>query len=493
MSQRNDDQDGTGKVKPEDRLDDDDAIVVRDRIQAGYAETIVVGERPQGERDATIVNARIAGSAAVAAETEDQLSIGTVIKDRFVIEEIIGKGGMGMVYKALDLRKEEAQDQDPYVAFKVLNVDYRLNPEMMVALQREAHKAQTLAHPAITTVYDFDRDGDMVYLTMEMLEGEELADLIAAHPDGMPKKDVLPIVRGLCLGLAYAHNKNIVHSDFKPANVFLTKDNRVKIMDFGIARAAPTADAGSDVSDSDEGELIALTPSYAAAEMSRGDDPHPSDDVYALAIVTYELLAGRHPFAAKPAPVAKSRGMKPAHIAHLNRREWKAIQHGLAFDRADRTAHAADFLRELEGAPKMRVFLSTTAVALALSLSYAAIQEYRSFVALSPDVLFQNLPAATRQSFNAVMGDARTLEGFGDVSSALDSYLRAYEMHPRNADAVEGIARLVGGLFDATVAGGRADDLMTLKLKVDAIMARDTYLAEHESLVEVYEGINDRL
>ena len=92
-----------------------------------------------------------------------------------------------------------------------------------------------------------------------------------------------------------------------------------------------------------------------------------------------------------------------------------------------------------------------------------------------------------------MMGDARTLEGFGDVSSALDRYLAAYDLHPRNADAVDGISRLVDTLFDASVAGGRTDDLMTLRANVDAIMARDDFLAKHESLVEVYEGINDRL
>ena len=535
MSESDVDQTGTAKGKPEDQIDDDativvgersqvaddativrdrtqsdddatlvrnrtqtddDATLVRDRTQTDDEATIVVGERPQGEDDATIVNPQSA-EAVVPVEVDkptDHLAVGTVIKDRFVIEKIIGRGGMGMVYMAKDLRKEEAKDRDPYVALKVLKDEFRLNPAMVIALQREARKAQTLAHPSITTVYDFDREADMVYLTMEMLDGKELTDVIAEHPEGMPKKDVFPLVRGICLGLAYAHNKNIIHSDFKPGNVFLTKDNRIKILDFGIARAAPMSDAeGSDETQFDAGDLGALTPSYAANEMWQGADPHPSDDVYALAIVTYEMLTGRHPFDSTPAPQAKARGLRPPPIPHLKRREWRAIQHGLAFDRADRTAHAADFLRELEGAPKLRTFLTVTGIALALSLSYVTFQEYRSIAALLPDVAFEDLPVAQQQSFEAVMSDARTLEGFGDVSSALDRYLAAYDTHPRNEEAVEGITRLVGTLFDASVAGGRTDDLKTLRSNVDAIMARDDFLAKHDSLVEVNEAIDDRL
>ncbi len=464
-------------MKPNDQFDDEETVAARGRRQ--------------GEDDTTIVNApAVATAESGPTPATDQLAIGTVVKDRFVIEGIIGKGGMGVVYLAKDLRKEEAQDRDPFVAFKVLNDEYRLNPAMVIALQREARKAQTLAHPAIATVYDFDRDADMVYLTMEMLKGQPLNEVIAEHPNGMPKKDVLPLVRGLCLGLAYAHNKNIVHSDFKPANVFLTNDNRVKILDFGIARAAPMPGTDdSDVTRFDAGDLGALTPSYAATEMWAGVDPHPSDDVYALAIVTYELLTGRHPFNGASALQAKANGLRPAHVANLKRREWRAIQHGLAFDRKDRTAHAAEFLRELEGAPKLRMFLGATALALALSLSYVTFQEYQNIAARMPDVAFEDLPVEAQQSFNALLNDARTLEGFGDMSSSLDFYLRAYQAHPRNPEAVDGITQLIVTLLEAAVAGGRPDDLVALGSNLDAIMKIDDYLAKNKILVEAREAI----
>src|SRR5262245_38241509 len=150
---------------------------------------------------------------AVESEESAPLGPGSVIKSRFVIESVIGRGGMGVVYRAKDLRKEETQDRDPYVALKVLSDQFRRDPTMVIGLQREARKAQTLAHPNITTVFDFDRDDEIVYITMEVLEGKPLNQLIEMHPMGLEKTRALHILRGLCLGLAYAHKNNIVHSE----------------------------------------------------------------------------------------------------------------------------------------------------------------------------------------------------------------------------------------------------------------------------------------
>ncbi len=478
-------------TRPVSEVDDDATIVDSSRTAVDEDATIVDSSRAAVDDDATIVNPTRESAGEVPSQSSDsELSPGQIIKDRFIIESIIGRGGMGVVYRAKDLRKEETRDREPYVALKVLSDEYRLDPAMVIGLQREARKAQTLAHPAITTVYDFDREGEMVYITMEMLEGQPLDEFIAAHPNGLPKKEVFLLVRGLCLGLAYAHNKNIIHSDFKPGNVFRTSENRVKILDFGIARAAPMAETGaSSETTFDAGELGALTPSYAALEMWTGTDPHPSDDVYALALVTYELLTGRHPFDSLSAPEAKSRGMKPAPIAELNRREWRALQHGLAFERENRTSHAAEFLREVEGAPKLRMFLSATALALVLALGYLGFQEYQKVVERQPEIAFQNLPAETQASFNALMGDAEKLEQWGDMASALDKYTQAYQMHPRNEMAVNGMVRLIQSLFTETLRGGRADELAALDSNIDALMAVDGFLAKHPVLLEVKDAI----
>ena len=131
--------------------------------------------------------------------------VGDTLNGRFVLEECIGFGGMGTVYKALDLRKLEASDRKPYIAIKVLNVQFRGHPKSLIALQREARKAQALAHPNIVTVYDFDRDGPIVYLTMEYLSGKPLSQMLRTPGfKGMPCADGVAIVQrhgeraGLC-------------------------------------------------------------------------------------------------------------------------------------------------------------------------------------------------------------------------------------------------------------------------------------------------------
>jgi len=269
----------------------------------------------------------------------DNLGAGSVLKDRFELMDVLGEGGMGKVYKARDLLKVEAKDKNPYIAVKTLTGDFKQHPESFIALQRESSKAQRLAHPNIATVYDFDRDGGTVYMTMELMEGDELAKYIKHLPaGGLPVPEAMNIIKQLCEGLAYAHSKQLVHSDFKPGNAFLTKDGTVKLLDFGIARASKTRkDTVGETTVFDPGQLGALTPAYATVEMFEGIDPDPRDDIYALAAVSYELLTGKHPFNKLSAPKVLEKGLKPAPIAKLTARQNKALFKALALRREERT------------------------------------------------------------------------------------------------------------------------------------------------------------
>jgi hypothetical protein len=278
-----------------------------------------------------------------------RLSSGSVVKERFVLEEELGRGGMGIVFKARDLRKEEAQDRNPWVAIKLLNEEFRRHPESLKALQRESRKAQQLAHANVVTVYDFDRDGSNVFMVMELLEGQSLDRIIRDNESsGLEVAEALRLTRDMCRAMAYAHDKGVVHSDFKPANAFVTREGVVKVFDFGIARAAKRAD---NVSGSttlfDPGTLGALTPTYASCEMIEGLEPDSRDDVYAIACVAYELLAGKHPFNRVSAVEARDKHMVAKRPRGLKRNQWRAIQHGLQFDRENRTTSAQQFLSEL--------------------------------------------------------------------------------------------------------------------------------------------------
>ena len=284
-----------------------------------------------------------------------------ILNKRFVLDSTIGAGGMGTVYKARDLRKVEANDLNPDVAVKVLNADFQNHPDAFVTLQREASRSHILSHPNIVTVHDFDRDGDVIYMTMELLKGQGLDELLRDHKDtGLPIDQALHIISDFCVALAYAHKNNIIHSDFKPGNIFVTEDS-AKILDFGIARI--TSD--SSVEDNfDAGSLGALTPAYASLEMINREPPDARDDVYAAAIIAYELLTGRHPYEKKSADKALAEKLAPKPIENISSRQWKAIEAGLRLRRDERTASIEQFLNDLTLVRKVPFFKIASVVLL---------------------------------------------------------------------------------------------------------------------------------
>jgi serine/threonine protein kinase len=266
-----------------------------------------------------------------------------------VLEERLGEGGMSTVYKAVDRRKLEADDRYPYVAVKVLNMEFRAHPDSLIALQREAKKSQSLAHPNIVRVYDFDRDGSTVYMTMEYLTGRSLAQILRA-PDfkGMAQEEALRILEGLAAALRFAHDNGIVHSDFKAGNIFLTDTGEVKVIDFGIARAFRRPEqVDMEMTRFDAGSLGALTPTYASAQMLEGQEVDPRDDIYALACIAYEMLTGRHPFGRMQATEARDGGLEVERRKNLSRRQWKALKSALNFNREHRTPSVEQFMADL--------------------------------------------------------------------------------------------------------------------------------------------------
>ncbi|MET0357240.1 MAG: bifunctional serine/threonine-protein kinase/formylglycine-generating enzyme family protein, partial [Cellvibrio sp.] len=274
-----------------------------------------------------------------------------VLKNRFVFEELLGSGGMGAVYKAKDLLKIEAQDREPYVAIKVLSDEFKSHPEAFMALQRESRKSQKIAHPNIVNVHDFDRDGDTVFMTMEYMQGKPLDKLISQYRGiGLPTEDVLKILSGICAALSYAHAQKIIHSDFKPGNIFVGLNGVAKVFDFGIARAVAKAEHREESLDDktvfDAGKLGALTPAYASLEMLEGKTPDVRDDVYALGCIAYELYTGEHPYNRVHADEAKRRKLKPKKISGLKKYQWLAIERAIAFERENRTESVEEFWRE---------------------------------------------------------------------------------------------------------------------------------------------------
>jgi non-specific serine/threonine protein kinase len=276
-------------------------------------------------------------------------AVGSVLKGRFHLEKEIGRGGMGVVFLARDERKVEARDRDPYVAVKVLNDEFRRHPDSLIALQRESRRSQSLAHDNIVRVFDFDKDDTIVFMTMEYIDGSDLKQLIRERAyNGMPLEKARPLIEGMAWALKRAHASGVVHSDFKPGNVMVTRSGVPKVFDFGIARAGKhMGDQVGEQTVFDAGTLGALTPAYASLEMIQGKEPTPSDDIYALGCVAFELLTGKHPFDKVSAEVAMKEGRKPPSVPGLTKRQYQTLCDAVAFTDDKRLKNAVELVEGL--------------------------------------------------------------------------------------------------------------------------------------------------
>jgi serine/threonine protein kinase len=262
-----------------------------------------------------------------------RLSSGFVLRGRYVIESQVGSGGMGTVYKALDRSRSEHTEIDARVAIKILHEQTRSRAEVVSKLRREFYSAQILAHPNVVKVYELDLDRDFSFFTMELIDGESLFRVMKKlHPLPLPRDYVWTVIRETGAGVAHAHDRRVIHGDLKPQNVMVTNNGELRILDFGTSRHSATT----------------LTPAYASCEMLEGREPDPRDDLFALACLSYELLAGEHPFQQRRSTEARSLKMTPPRPPGLSGRQWKALTAALSWDRADRPRSVRDWLSNLD-------------------------------------------------------------------------------------------------------------------------------------------------
>ncbi len=205
-----------------------------------------------------------------------------VTAERYEILEEIGRGGMGRVYKARDRRLGRI------VALKRMPESLRDHPAAVQLFLGEARAAARMNHPNIVTLYDADQERGVFYITMELLEGLPLSAILKERGRLGPR-DTLRLGQQVCAGLQYAHSQGIVHRDVKTANLFLTRDRKLKIMDFGLAKILEA------VRDS-TATIIAGTPFYMAPEQAAGRVSDGRTDLYALGVTLFELSTGRLPF-----------------------------------------------------------------------------------------------------------------------------------------------------------------------------------------------------
>jgi hypothetical protein len=276
-----------------------------------------------------------------------RVQVGSVLRDRFMLQERIDGGSMGVVYKAMDRRLAEAEADPAWVAVKVLSPELSQNGQALRALQQEAAKGRSLIHPNIVRFIDLDRDDDLYFIVMEWLEGRTLADILDS-PDSrsIDTERAFKIVRQIGKALDYAHRCGIVHADVKPGNIMIAPNGDAKLFDFGIARVRQKQiDHNPEF---DPGVLGLLTPAYSSMQVLTGEEPTPADDVFSLACLLYRLIAGFRVFGPRNAAEAAEEGMKPQQLEQLSDANWRVLKKALSYSRVTRFNSTADFIDALD-------------------------------------------------------------------------------------------------------------------------------------------------
>jgi serine/threonine-protein kinase len=268
--------------------------------------------------------------------------IGTVLGGRYRLVELLGQGGMATIYRARDNQLERD------VAVKVLRPEYGTDPDFIERFRHEAQSAASLNHPNVVGVYDYGTDPVGPFIVMELVEGEDLASIVR-KTGALPPRAAARLVAQAARAVAAAHDRGFVHRDIKPGNVLVTREGRVKVADFGIARAL--SESALTLPGTTLGSVH-----YFSPEQARGELASPASDIYSLGIVLFELLTGRRPWTgdtaaaiatarltgAVPSPSAVHGGIPPA-LEAITRK-------ALATNPEDRFGSAAEMADALDAA-----------------------------------------------------------------------------------------------------------------------------------------------
>ena len=288
------------------------------------------------------------GRSGLRKPTADPISclaVGQVLRDRYVLQARLGTGGKGAVFKALDRFRTTLPDAQQYVALKILHAGGDCWKQILAKSRLEFHCAQALSHRNIVNVYELDHDGDVVFFTMEFLDGEPLSDVIERiRPAAMCKSQAWQLIQQLGAGLAHAHERGIVHGDLKPRNIFITREGELRILDFGAAHRFMAVKSQWEPAGN---ASTSGTPAYASCEQLEGRRADPRDDLYALACICYELLTGAHPFGSRPATLARDYRVSLVRPQGITGRQWRALQKGLSWHRAGRSISVRSWMRRL--------------------------------------------------------------------------------------------------------------------------------------------------
>jgi serine/threonine protein kinase len=260
------------------------------------------------------------------------LAPGAVLCDRFILERVVGNGGTAIVYQARDM----SASGNVRVAVKAPRADRRDRARATARMRHEFAQATKLAHPNIVRVFELIEHDDSCFMTMELIEGRLLSTIVRDWTM-LPRALANKILRSCAQALHHAHEHDVIHGDFKPGNVFLTREEDIRIVDFGASAALS---GGSS-------RIPAGTPAYASPQVLAGETPDRRDDIFSFACVAYELLTGQHPFQHRSSLDAQAAGATPARAWNLTAPQWLGLLSALAWDREQRPADILTLLDSL--------------------------------------------------------------------------------------------------------------------------------------------------
>jgi eukaryotic-like serine/threonine-protein kinase len=417
-----------GKIKPEifhsvkSQLEGAALNIDDDPVEAAPVRAAAPAPAPVPARAAAPVRAAaLARAAAPASRSAEpapreprpavrEAAVGDMLRKRYRLRGILGHGETGTVFEAIDEYRLDMPRVGQRLAVKVLHSAVSKRQELLSELQMEFQHLQSLAHPNIIRVHEFDRDGDTAFFTMEFLSGAPLGRVLAArNAIALPRPEALAMIRDIGAALSHAHSRAVVHGNLNPQNVFITNDGEVRVLDFGNSRTLiPTLWPA-------DGELPQNAPAaargYASCELLEGQRPDRRDDVFAFACIAYELLSGQHPFPQRTAIEARGQRLRPRRPPGLTGQQWRVLREGLRWDRERRPADIQPWLDRFGTAgaaprlPSLPVLVNIGAPhkfklgpAIAVVVAIALIASAGYWVAVNYDSLSQDVAAWTDQA-----------------------------------------------------------------------------------------------
>ena len=273
-----------------------------------------------------------------------ELKVGGVLRRRYRIEAVIGQSGMGTVFQVLDEFRLEAPGSQR-LAVKVLHPAVAKRAELLAELRREFQSLQLLSHPNMIRVFDFDRDGPLVFFTMELLTGAHLSRILQARGlTPLERPHALGVIREVGTAVSYAHRRGAVHGDLNLQNIFVTGSGEVRVMGFGASYKTRQISQTPDL----EMTLPFSKSTFASCQVLEGERADARDDMFSLGCLAYLLLSGAQPFPKRTAIEAREAKSRPRRPANVSRRQWQALRSALRWEREDRPADVLQWLSDLE-------------------------------------------------------------------------------------------------------------------------------------------------